>query len=86
MKAPFRPRLHFSTDGAANPHVPPFAVMIAPPKEPMAHPFVFAALAAVLILVIIVIWAYRMTRRDPPGHYDRKPPTPGFRSKRGRGR
>ena len=39
-----------------------------------------------IILVIIVIWAYRMTRRDPPGHYDRKPPTPGFRSKRGRGR
>lgn len=52
----------------------------------MAHPFAFAAVAAVLFLVIIVFWAYRMTRRDPPGHYDRKPPTPGFRSKRGRGR
>jgi hypothetical protein len=52
----------------------------------MAHPFVLAALAAAVVLVIIVAWVYRMTRRDPPDHYDRKPPIPGFRSNRGRWR
>jgi len=46
---------------------------------------VLAAVAVVLIVVVAVV-VYRMTRRDPPGYYDRQSPTPGFRSNRGRGR
>jgi hypothetical protein len=47
---------------------------------------VAATAAAVGVVVVIVFLAYRMTRRDPPGYYDAKPPHPGFRSNRGRGR
>ena len=49
-------------------------------------------LVVVLIVVAVVAVAavgwfvYRMTRRDPPGHYDAQPMRPGFRSNRGRGR
>jgi len=48
---------------------------------------VTAAVALGVVAVIAVaLVVYRMTRRDPPGYYDAKPPTPGFRSNRGRGR
>ena len=44
------------------------------------------AIALVVIVAAVAVIVYRMTRRDPPGYYDRKPPHPGFRSNRGRGR
>ena len=47
---------------------------------------VLAAVAAVIVIAVVAVVAYRMTRRDPPGYYDRQAPTPGFRSNRGRGR
>jgi hypothetical protein len=44
-------------------------------------------LAAVAVIVgVIVVLACRLIRRDPPGYYDAKPPHPGFRRNRGRGR
>jgi hypothetical protein len=52
----------------------------------MPHAFIAAAVAIAVAVVIVAVVVYRMTRRDPPGHYDRKPPHPGFRSHRGRGR
>lgn len=45
-----------------------------------------AAIVAAVVIAVVALVVYRMTRRDPPGHYDRKPPHPGFRSNRGRGR
>ena len=52
---------------------------------PMSSLFI-AAIVAVVVIAAVAVVLYRMTRRDPPGHYDRKPPHPGFRSNRGRGR
>jgi hypothetical protein len=49
-------------------------------------PLTLIVVAVVVVLIIIALVFYRLTRRDPPDHYDRKPPTPGFRSNRGRGR
>jgi hypothetical protein len=48
-------------------------------------------LVAIVVVVVVAVAAaawfvYRMTRRDPPGHYDAQPMHPGFRSNRGRGR
>ena len=45
-----------------------------------------AVVLGVVAVGVIAFVVYRMTRRDPPGYYDAKPPTPGFRSNRGRGR
>ena len=44
------------------------------------------ALGVVVAVIVVAVVAYRMTRRDPPDYYDAKPPNPGFRSNRGRGR
>ena len=49
-------------------------------------PILIAVIVAVVVIAAVAVVLYRMTRRDPPGHYDRKPPHPGFRSNRGRGR
>jgi Flp pilus assembly protein CpaB len=52
----------------------------------MTPALLIIAAVAVVVIGIVAIVAYRMTRRDPPGYYDRQPPNPGFRSNRGRGR
>jgi hypothetical protein len=44
------------------------------------------AAVAILVVGLVVFLAYRLTRRHKPGAFDMKPMTPGFRSKRGRGR
>jgi hypothetical protein len=52
----------------------------------MPHLLLIVTAAVVVVVAVPAFTVYRMTRRDPPGHYDRKPPHPGFRSNRGRGR
>ena len=49
-------------------------------------PLLIAAIVGAVVIAAIAVLVYRMTRRDPPGYYDTKPPNPGFRSNRGRGR
>ena len=49
-------------------------------------PWLIAAIAVTVCVAVVIVVLYRMTRRDPPGHYDAKPQHPGFRSNRGRGR
>ena len=49
-------------------------------------PLLIAAVVAVVVIAAVAAVLYRMTRRDPPGHYDAQPMHPGFRSNRGRGR
>ena len=59
---------------------------VAGTMGPMSPTLLVLAAVAVVLIAVVAVVAYRMTRRDPPGYYDRQPPTPGFRSNRGRGR